>query len=146
MCVWIATDGRLLSGWGKKNYHKTNGTRNWVTEWWYVKVFCGFLVVARSSFHEARLIWLHCIWMHASTPAHPLALGMRIPKYLFNLSKIETLVRETRPSRPIRCDVWIVEWMRYRPTNRPTDTASYRGALSHLKMKRGYKENLEALN
>ena len=33
--------------------------------------------------------------------------------------------------------VWIVERMRYRPTNqptnRPTDTASYRGALSHLK-------------
>ena len=33
--------------------------------------------------------------------------------------------------------VWIVERIRYRPTNRPTtdrptDTASYRGALSHL--------------
>merc|ERR1712074_522345 len=41
--------------------------------------------------------------------------------------------KETRPSRPIRCAVWIVEQMRYRPTNRPTDTASYRGALSHLK-------------
>jgi len=43
-----------------------------------------------------------------------------------------------RPCRPIRCDVWIVQRMRYRPTNRPTDqqtdTASYRGALSHLKM------------
>ena len=29
----------------------------------------------------------------------------------------------TRPSRPIRCDVWIVERMRYptdQPTNRPT--------------------------
>ena len=47
----------------------------------------------------------------------------------------------TWPSRPIRCDVWIVERMRYQPTNRPsnqptnrpTDTASYRGALSHLK-------------
>ena len=37
----------------------------------------------------------------------------------------------TRPSRPIRCDVLIVERMRYRPTNRRT--ASYRGALSHLK-------------
>jgi len=40
---------------------------------------------------------------------------------------------KTRPSRPIRCDVWIVERMRYRPTDRQTDTASYRGALSHLK-------------
>ena len=28
---------------------------------------------------------------------------------------------ETRPSRPIRCDVWIVERMRYRPTDRPTN-------------------------
>ena len=27
----------------------------------------------------------------------------------------------TRPSRPIRCAVWIVERIRYRPTNRPTD-------------------------
>ena len=27
---------------------------------------------------------------------------------------------ETRPSRPIRCDVWIVERMRY-PTDQPTD-------------------------
>ena len=45
-------------------------------------------------------------------------------------------VKVTRPSRPIRCDVWIVERMRYptdRPTNRPTDTASYRGDLSHPK-------------
>ena len=30
-------------------------------------------------------------------------------------------VNVTRPSRPIRCDVWIVERMRYQPTNRPTD-------------------------
>ena len=28
--------------------------------------------------------------------------------------------KETRPSRPIRCDVWIVERMRY-PTDQPTD-------------------------
>ena len=31
---------------------------------------------------------------------------------------------ETRPSRPIRCDVWIVERLRYptdQPTDRPTD-------------------------
>ena len=39
----------------------------------------------------------------------------------------------TSPVRPIRCDLWIVEQMRY-PTNRPKDTASYRGALSHLKI------------
>ena len=32
--------------------------------------------------------------------------------------------------------MWIVERMRYRPTNRPTDTASYRGSLSHLKNKK----------
>merc|ERR1712002_1334507 len=42
-------------------------------------------------------------------------------------------MRETRPSRPKRCDVWIVERMRYQPTDRPTDTASYKGVLSHLK-------------
>ena len=41
---------------------------------------------------------------------------------------------KTRPSRPIRCDVLIVEQMRYRQTNRLTDRASYRGALSLLKM------------
>ena len=44
---------------------------------------------------------------------------------------------ETWPSRPIRCDMWIVERMRYptnRPADRPTDTASYRGALSQLKI------------
>ena len=47
--------------------------------------------------------------------------------------------KKTRPSRPIRCAVWIVEPMRYRPTDRPTDIASYRGALAHLK--RGRKED-----
>ena len=43
------------------------------------------------------------------------------------------LLNKTRPSRPIRCDMWIVERMQYptnQPTNQPTDTASYRGALS----------------
>ena len=44
---------------------------------------------------------------------------------------------ETMPSRPLRCDVWIVERMRYRqtdqPTNRPTVRPSYTGALSYLK-------------
>ena len=47
---------------------------------------------------------------------------------------------KTRPSSPIRFDVWIVERMRYpinQPTNRPTDTASYRGALSHLTTRPG---------
>ena len=42
--------------------------------------------------------------------------------------------------------MWIVELMRYRqtdqPTDRPTDTASYRGALSHLKRKEGRKYRL----
>ena len=56
--------------------------------------------------------------------------------YLWLLSEIPECLGETRPSRLIRCDMWIVERMRYRPTNqptnRPTDTASYRGALSHL--------------
>ena len=33
----------------------------------------------------------------------------------------KALVEITRPSRPIRCDVWIVERMRYRQTERPTD-------------------------
>ena len=47
--------------------------------------------------------------------------------------------KKTRPSRPIRCDMWIVERMRYptdRQTDRPMDTSSYRGALSHLKRKK----------
>ena len=48
--------------------------------------------------------------------------------------------KETRPSRPKRCDVWIVEQMRYRPTDRSTDTASYRGALSHLKTAKTHRE------
>ena len=44
---------------------------------------------------------------------------------------------KTRSIRPIRCDMWIVERMRYptdQQTDQPTDTASYRGPLSHLKM------------
>ena len=52
------------------------------------------------------------------------------------LFKLMSFLNKTRQSRPIRCDVWIVERLRYptgRPTNQPTDTASYRGALSHLK-------------
>ena len=32
--------------------------------------------------------------------------------------------------------VWIVERMRYQPTDQHTDTASYRGALSHLKIQK----------
>ena len=41
---------------------------------------------------------------------------------------------ETRPSRPIRYNVWIVERMRY-PTDQPTNqrTQPVRGALLHLK-------------
>ena len=42
------------------------------------------------------------------------------------------ILPKTRPSRPIRCDVWIVKRMRYptdkptdQQTDRPTDTASY---------------------
>ena len=31
------------------------------------------------------------------------------------------MIKKTRPSRPIRCAVWIVERMRYRPTDQPTD-------------------------
>ena len=30
--------------------------------------------------------------------------------------------------------MWIVEQMHYRPTEQPTDTASYRGALAQLKI------------
>ena len=52
-------------------------------------------------------------------------------RFMKNVHKVKT-----RPCRPIRCDVWIVERMRYQPTNRPTDrpkdTASYRGALSQI--------------
>ena len=53
------------------------------------------------------------------------------------MKETEEEKKRTRPSWPIRCDMWIVEQMRYRqtdqPTDQPTDTASYRGALSHLK-------------
>ena len=31
---------------------------------------------------------------------------------------------KTRPSRPIRCDVWIIQRLRYQPTNQPTDRAT----------------------
>ena len=40
------------------------------------------------------------------------------------------LAMEIGPSRPIRCDVWIVEQLRYptnQPTDRPLDTARYDG-------------------
>ena len=37
---------------------------------------------------------------------------------LLPLRKLRTW--RTRPSRPMRCDMWIVEWMRY-PTNQPTN-------------------------
>ena len=47
-------------------------------------------------------------------------------KALAILHRLIPVIRglETRPSRPIRCGVWIVEQMRYptnRPTNQPTD-------------------------
>ena len=42
--------------------------------------------------------------------------------------------------------MWIVERMRYRPTNRPTDTASYRGSLSHLKNKKKTKKQENILD
>ena len=32
--------------------------------------------------------------------------------------------KKTRPSRPIRCDVWIIERMRYQPTDRQTNEHS----------------------
>ena len=63
-------------------------------------------------------------------------------------SKQSRKLIRTRPSRPIWCDVWIVERMHYQPTdrptnqptnrltNQPTDTAGYRGALSHLKKRK----------
>ena len=49
------------------------------------------------------LIMMKCI-------GFKLKLFLGLPLYL----------KERRPSRPIRCDVWIVERMRY-PTDRPTD-------------------------
>ena len=43
--------------------------------------------------------------------------------------------------------MWIVERMRYQPTdqptNRPTDTAGYRGALSHLKRENKVETGIE---
>ena len=51
----------------------------------------------------------------------------------------------TRPNRPIRCAVWIIERMRYRPTiqptNRPTNGLDqlYASALAHLKSKNRLK-------
>ena len=56
--------------------------------------------------------------------------------------------RKTRPSRPIRCNVLILERMRYRrtdrQTNQPTDRASYSGALSQLK--KGHKITVSKFN
>ena len=69
------------------------------------------------------------------------ALTLSLKEYLGEnerMAKERGRVKErrgrTRPSRPIRCAGWIVERMRYRPTDRPTDTARYRGALVHLKI------------
>ena len=47
-----------------------------------------------------------------------------------------TIPKNSKITRPIKYYVWIVERMRYRDrqTDRPTDTASFRGALSHLKI------------
>ena len=49
--------------------------------------------------------------------------------------------KKNKAKQANRCDVWIVKRIRYptnQPTNRPTDTAKYRGALSQLKTwKRG---------
>ena len=48
-------------------------------------------------------------------------LGDKITGWSMNLFSQR---QQTRPSRPIRCDVWIVERMCYptdQPTNRPTD-------------------------
>ena len=43
---------------------------------------------------------------------------------LFKKGCKDAFGKKTRPSRPIRCDVWTVERMRY-PTDQPTDIASY---------------------
>ena len=48
----------------------------------------------------------------------PYNSGMFVTIHSFTLQLL--IVCQTRPSRPIRCDVWIVKRMRY-PTNQPTD-------------------------
>ena len=44
----------------------------------------------------------------------------QISLFILTLPRIHGSMK-TRPSRPIRCAVWIVERMRYRPTDQPTD-------------------------
>ena len=60
-------------------------------------------------------------------------INSKLLHLLYSLYSLTPHWSLTRPSRPIRCDVWIVERMRY-PTDQPTDTASYSGASSHLKI------------
>ena len=58
-------------------------------------------------------------------------------KWIRTREKSDKKHKKTRPSRSIRCDVWIVKWMRYptdQPTDQPTDTASFIGTWSRLKM------------
>ena len=62
----------------------------------------------------------------AAASTSPLALHINLRQSQSQIwkesSQEKTLYQLTRPSRPIiRCDVWIVEWMRYRPTDQPTD-------------------------
>ena len=52
-----------------------------------------------------------------SQPGHFLVLFL---KFLANLS-LMSLIKKTRPSRPIRCDLWIVEQMLNQQTDRPTN-------------------------
>ena len=88
--------------------------------------------------------WSPCNHSPPRIPAFKIA-ALKVLKNAFSIyARLSPWLRrgseyyQTRPSRPIRCDVWIVKQMRYptdRPTDQPTDTASYRGALSHLKRK-----------
>ena len=55
---------------------------------------------------------------------------------------------ETRPSRPIGAtcgslNECVTDQQTDRPTDQPTDTASYRGALSHIKRRKGGKSGEE---
>ena len=62
------------------------------------------------------IVTLLCVCVYTSTEKGK----KKIKKKKSRVSKKEAKTERTRPSGPIRCDVWIVEQMRY-PTDRPTD-------------------------
>ena len=123
--------------------------RSHLVEWvkHYMNELAYFFFCFNSLFSSSIFFW-SMVWVAFLEWLY--SLFLLLPVYWFSIIKIGIHAIEdwkknrenqviwcmafilTRSSRPIRCDVWIVEQMRY-PTNRQTDRASDRGALSHLK-------------